>query len=79
MIAYHSSCDVIPVCIKTKGDKYHFLGRVEIRFGKPIKNSELSFTNGGGAEYKAATQKIFNEILKLGGYASLPEPKKSDE
>lgn len=79
MIAYHSSCDVIPVCIKTKGDKYHFLGRVEIRFGKPIKNSELSFTNGGGAEYKAATQKIFNEILKLGGYASLPEPKESEE
>ncbi len=68
LVAYHSGCDVIPVCIKTKDDKYHFLGKVEIHFGKPIKNEELSFENGGSAEYRAATQKIFDEVLILGNY-----------
>ncbi len=71
MVAYHSGCDVIPVFIKTKGFKYHFLGKVEIRFGKPIKNSELNFENGGSEEYKAAAEKIFDEIIELGECRSL--------
>ncbi len=75
MVAYHAGCDVIPVFIKTRGFKYHFLGRVEIRFGKPIKNEELNFENGGSAEYKAATEKIFDEIVELGECRSL-EPVK---
>ena len=75
LIAYKSGCDVIPVCIKTKGFKYNFFGKKEIIFGKPIKNSEFNFINGGNDEYKVATEKIFAEILKLGGYDSLPEGK----
>lgn len=74
LIAYHSGCDVIPVCIKTTGNKYRFLRKIEVRFGKPIKNSEFSFDKGGSAEYKLASEKIFNEILKLGDYAALPSP-----
>ncbi len=74
LIAYHSGCDVIPVCIKTAGNKYRFLRKIEVRFGKPIKNSEFSFEKGGSAEYKLASEKIFNEILKLGDYAALPSP-----
>ena len=76
LIAYKSESDILPVFIKTKGNKYAFLRKVEIIFGKPIKNSTLGFTSGGGDEYKAATEKIFAEILKLGGYDSLPAPKK---
>lgn len=74
LIAYHSGCDVLPVCIKIKGARYGFLKRVEVVFGKVIKNSELGFENGGTAEYKAATEKIFAEVVKMGDYSSLPAP-----
>lgn len=69
MVAYRSGCDVIPVFLKTKGNKYGIFKKIEIIYGKPIKNSELGFVNGGNDEYKAATDKIFDEILKLGGYS----------
>ena len=76
MVAYRSGCDVIPVFIKTKGNKYGIFKKTEIIYGKPIKNSELGFVNGGADEYKSATSIIFNEILKLGGSSySQPEEK----
>ena len=68
MIAYRAGCDVIPVFIKTKGNKYGIFKRVDIYYGKPIKNSELGFKNGGSDEYKAATELIFARLLELGGY-----------
>lgn len=75
LVAYKSGCDVLPVCIKVKKCKYGFLRRKEIIFGKPIKNSELGFVSGSSDEYKAAGEKIFTEIVKLGGYDVLPAPK----
>ena len=68
MIAYRSGCDVIPVFIKTKGNKYGFFKKTELFYGAPIKNSSLGFTHGGKDEYDAAANMIFDEILKLGGY-----------
>ncbi len=79
MIAYHSACNVLPVCIKTKKDKYHLFGRVEIHFGKPISNESFGFSSGGSDEYKAATEKIFAEILKLRDNSLLPAPTEKDE
>ena len=75
MIAYKSESDVLPVFIKVKNNKYAFLRKIQIIFGKPITYSEFNFVNGGSDEYKQATDKIFGEILKLGGYAALPAPK----
>ena len=75
LIAYKSGSDVLPVFIKTKRHKYGFLRRIDLFFGAPIKNSEFNFTDGGSEEYRAATDKIFSEILKLGGYDLLPAPK----
>ena len=72
LIAYRSGADIVPVCIKLKKYKYAFLRKKVIIFGKPIKNSELEFKNGGSEEYKRATDKIFAEIVHLGGYDSLP-------
>ena len=69
MVAYRSGCDVIPVFIKTKGNKYGLFKKTEIFYGTPIKNSELGFSNGGRDEYDVATSIIFNEVLKLGGYS----------
>ena len=75
MVAYRSGCDVIPVFIKTKGNKYGIFKRVEIFYGKPIKNSELGFKNGGSDEYKYATEIIFAKLLQLGGYSYKTESK----
>ena len=66
LVAYRSGCDVIPVFIKTKNHKYGLFRKVEIFYGKPIRNNELGFRNGGNDEYRAAAIKIFNEVLKLG-------------
>lgn len=68
MVSYRSGCDVIPVFIKTKGNKYGIFKRTEIFYGKPIKNSALGFKNGGSDEYKIATDIVFDTILHLGGY-----------
>ena len=70
LIAYRSFSDVIPACIKTTKNKYTFMCKKEIIFGKPIKNSDLGFVKGGKAEYEKATNIIFNEIVKLGGFDS---------
>jgi 1-acyl-sn-glycerol-3-phosphate acyltransferase len=75
MVAYRSGCDVIPVFIKTKCNKYGIFKRVEIFYGKPIKNSELGFKNGGSDEYKYATEIIFAKLLQLGGYSYKTESK----
>lgn len=72
LIAYRSGIDIVPVCIKLKKYKYAFLRKKVIIFGKPIKNSELNFKNGGSEEYQNATDIIFSKILELGGYNSLP-------
>lgn len=75
LIAYKSESDILPVFIKTKNNKYRFLRKIEIIFGQPIKYSELGFINGGSEEYREATDKIFAEVLKLGGYDALTPPK----
>lgn len=78
LMIYRSKCDVIPVCIKTKGFKYNFFGKKEIIFGKMIPYSEFGFKNGGSEEYTAATKKIFGEILSLGGYDKLTQENEAD-
>ena len=72
LIAYHSKCDVIPVCIDVKGGKYGFLRKVHVTFGKPIKYEELGFENGGSEEYRAATKKIFDSVTSLADFSGLP-------
>lgn len=83
LIAYHAKCDVVPVCININKGKYGFMRRVEVIFGSPIKYDELGFQNGGRDEYEAVSGKIFNEVVKLGNYDSLPaylpEPKKQED
>ncbi len=79
LIAYHSGADVLPVCIKTKNNRYGFLRKIEIVFGDPIPNEELGFKEGGSNEYREATTKIFNEIIKLGDFEALLPTTESKE
>ena len=68
LVAFRSGCDIIPVFIKTKNNKYRIFRKVEIFYGKPIKNTDLGFIGGGRDEYEAAAEKIFAASLELGGY-----------
>ena len=72
LIAYRSGCDILPVCIKVKNNSYSPLRRVEIVYGKIIKNSELGFSSGGNAEYENANNYIFAKIAELGDFETLP-------
>lgn len=71
MIAFRSGCDVVPVCIRMKKQKYALFRRVEVIFGQPIAHAAL-FPNGeGNAEaYAAASRRIFDEICRLGDFRS---------
>ena len=73
LIAYHSGCNVLPVCINVKKNKYAPFRRVEIVYGKVIKNTELGFKDGGSEEYRVATDLIFDRIAELGDFSTLPE------
>ena len=68
LIAYHSKTPILPMCIKTGKVRYRFLKKTEVIIGKPLSFEELGFKNGGSAEYKAATEKAFEAVCKLGGY-----------
>lgn len=72
LIAYRSGCDVIPVCIQMKKGRYGFLRKIDVFFGNKIVNADLCFTKGGQDEYEKATDIIFNEIVNLADYTSLP-------
>ena len=61
------------MCIKVKNVKYGFLRRKDIYIGKPIPYEELGFVHGGPVEYKAVTDKVFSEVVALGGYGTKPE------
>ena len=72
LMAYRSGCDVLPVCLNIKKCRYAPFRKIEVVFGKLIKNSELGFVNGGNDEYKHATDIIFKEIISLGSFEGLP-------
>ena len=72
LMAYHSKCDVVPVCLNIKNGKYAFLRKVEVIFGKPIPFAELGFEKGGTEEYARVTEKIFSEVTALADYSYLP-------
>lgn len=65
MVAWHSKADVLPVFIRAKGNKVRLFRRNEVIFGDIIKNSELGFEHGGIAEYRNASQYVFDRICDL--------------
>ncbi len=72
LIAYHSKCDIVPVCLNIKKGRYAFLRKVEVIFGKTIPYAELGFEKGGSEEYARATDRIFADICALADFSYLP-------
>lgn len=68
MIAYRSKCAMVPVCIKTDGNKYRLFKKVQVIFGSPIEYDNLGFANGGNEEYARVTAEIFAKVVELGGF-----------
>ncbi len=68
-IAFHAGVPMLPVCIRMKKQKYCLFRRMDIIIGKPMYAEELGFSEGGSAEFTAATKKVFHEVCVLGGYA----------
>jgi 1-acyl-sn-glycerol-3-phosphate acyltransferase len=72
-IAFRSGCDILPVCIKVKNNKYGFFRRVTIVVGKIIPHDSLPFGNGGTESYEAVTKTVFEHIVELGDFSDLPD------
>ena len=66
LITYRAKCDVIPVYIKTKKNRTLLFRKTTVIYGEPIKYEDFGFTEGGTKEYKAASEKIFDNICTLG-------------
>lgn len=71
LIAYRTGADVIPVFLDSKKKKTAAFHKTHVVYGAPIKNSDLGFEKGGGAEYDAAAKAVFGRVcaLKYGGEA----------
>lgn len=66
MIAAHAGVTVLPVHIKMKNYKWRFLRRVCVIVGDPIPFEEFGYQPGVAGEYARMTQKIYDEICRLG-------------
>ena len=65
LIAAQAGVDVIPVGIIFEGAKLKFRSKIVVRFGKPIKASELAISGTSSAELKALKSKIMGAITEL--------------
>ena len=77
LLASKSQCNILPVFIQTKGNRYRIFRRVNVIFGKVISNSELNLDNPGKSDYKACTEFIFGKVIELGGYKYLSPANKN--
>ncbi len=71
MIAYRAQSPIIPVCIKTDGNRYALFKKVKVIFGKPIGYEDLGLEKGGNEEYAAATATAFDKVLELGDFTKV--------
>ena len=72
LIAYRASCGVLPMYIKTKSGQVKAFHRNEIVIGEPIPREALGFAEGGSAEYRRATELIFDRVCDIGVAAGAP-------
>lgn len=74
MITWHTKATVLPVCIATKHNRVRPFCRTQLIVGKPIPFDAFGYESGGRKEYLAASERIFADICRLGGFnRALPE------
>jgi 1-acyl-sn-glycerol-3-phosphate acyltransferase len=65
MIAARSGADVLPCGIVFEGEKLHFRSKLTVRFGKPIKASEIQVEGNSSKEMRLVRDRIMNAIKNL--------------
>lgn len=64
-IARHAAADVVPTAIYME-DKDKKGSKVIVKFGKPIRYSDMGFTDGGKtSENKRVSKRVMDEIVRL--------------
>mgnify|MGYP006976607275 CR=1 FL=1 len=66
MIALKSDTPVLPVFIKVKNNKLHFLCKKEIIVGKPITPAEMGYDPEAPGEYQRVADFLFEKVCELG-------------
>ena len=72
LISYRANCGVLPMYIKTKSGKVKAFHRNEIVVGEFIPNAALGFSEGGSAEYRRASELVFDRVCDIGVAAGAP-------
>lgn len=65
LIAAQAGVDVIPVGIIFEGAKLKFRSKIVVKFGKPIKASELAISGTSSSELRGLKTKIMGSITEL--------------
>ena len=64
-IARHAAADVVPTAIYVE-EKDKKGSKVIVKFGKPIRYSDMGFTDGGKtSENKRVAKRVMDEIVRL--------------
>ncbi len=66
MIAVRAGVDILPVFVHRKNNTPRLFRKTTVIIGKPIKLSELGYDPEKSGEYNRITERIFDEICKLG-------------
>ncbi|MBQ3126063.1 MAG: 1-acyl-sn-glycerol-3-phosphate acyltransferase [Clostridia bacterium] len=65
MIAVRSGAPILPICIKTKGNRFSMFKPTRLIIGKPISVAELGLDEHASGEFSRASQAVFDEICRL--------------
>lgn len=71
LLALHAHCPVLPIAVCMKGQRYAPFRRVTLHIGAPILPDQFEGCGEHGTEaYRHASDLIFGEICRLGGFRS---------
>jgi 1-acyl-sn-glycerol-3-phosphate acyltransferase len=65
MLCLRAGVQVLPVCLRSRGDKTRLFRRTEILIGEPITIAQLNAAEPSHAEYVRVTELIFDRICAL--------------
>lgn len=66
LIFSRSKCDIVPVYIHRKKNKFRLFCRTYVIIGERIPFESLEFSEAGTAEYRRMTESVFDKICTMG-------------
>ncbi len=65
LVAARSQCPIVPVYVKTKGQRLRLFRTVTVIFGKPLSLQELGYVDGSAENLHAMAQRLMEETERL--------------